>query len=163
MFGNDFDIEKRNYNVVKKEQQVKPINIELYRGFYGDLNKFKQDDQFYYFDPATSEQRQLWFTSRYITYYNPIEYAINHGDWFMTYSIPAKKHVEITHYEDGRQGESPRNMGEDSTKNSSIWQGIELPQGWLWSYKTEKFIGCTLVLKVPKTSVRPCEEVMKSL
>lgn len=148
--------------VIKKEEQVKQITIPLYRGFSGNLSNIKMEGDYYILSPEKAEQGMLWFTHPYINYYNPIEYAKNHGDWFMSHKLSVKKHIEIEHHEDGSTYEGiPQYFRQlaKPTENNKYYAGIELPDGWVFSYKTEKFIGCTIKIKIHKDMVVKSESI----
>lgn len=147
--------------VIKKEVKVVPYSLTLYRGFDADLNSLKQDEQFYYLSPERSEQGQMWFAHAFINAYNPLQYAKNHGSLLLTYPLDVKKHIQVNHSQDGKSHNSvPDYFNELSvpTENCRYYAGIELPDGWIFSYKMEKFIGCSLKLKVPKNSIVPVQE-----
>lgn len=150
------------HKVVSSKEIKKPMTLDLYRGFNADLESLEQDNQYYYLSPKQAEQGQLWFTHPYINYYNPIEYAKNHGEWFMTYKLPVVKHIQLLQWDDGGTSESLPdwwNKVAEPTSNGRFHAGIELPEGWVFSYKTEKFIGCKIKIKVPKQSVVPSDSV----
>lgn len=165
---NDFDdFFKDLFNtpqkkVLNKKEQIVYKTLPLYRGFDADLNTIKTEGNFYILSPERAEQGMLWFTHPYIRGYNPIEYAKNHGEWFMTYHLVVKKHVEVEHYEDGSTYEGIPdyfNKLTAPTENSRYFMGIELPEGWVFSYKMEKFIGCKIKIKVRKDQVVPSDAV----
>ena len=95
----------------------------------------------------------LWFTHKFIEVYDPIEYAKEHGDWVLTYPLEATKHYDEVEYEDGSiESKAPEEIIEkaDPFRNNrfSCRMGynefcIELPEGWYWAYKMEKFIVTT--------------------
>ena len=150
------------HSVVSKKETHKPMMLKLYRGFDADLSTLEQDDRFYYFSPKKAEQGQLWFTHQYINYYNPIEYAKNHGQWFMTYELPVIKYGQLLKWSDGSENESLPDWWHkvaENTRDGRFYAGLRLPQGWVFSYKTEKFIGCRVKIKVPKNHVVSSEDV----
>jgi hypothetical protein len=145
------DLEKRQ--LIKSEEKTLPKLLKLYRGFDADLESLEQDEQYYYFSPKKAEQGQLWFTHPYINAYNHIQYARDRGEWFMQYELPCVKHVKIDYWDDGSNSESLPEwwyQKVNPTQNSQYHAGIELPEGWVFSYKMEKFIGCKIKIKVPK-------------
>lgn len=149
-------------NVVRKEEKIVSYTIKLYRGFNADLNQLEQEGDYYILSPKRSEQGMMWFTHPYIGIYNPIEYAKNHGDWFFQYSLPTKKHIEVQHHDDGSTYEGiPQYFQKLSqpTENNRYYAGIELPEGWVFSYKTEKFIGCSIKIKVRKSAIVPSDSI----
>lgn len=159
MFG-DFPANKAN--IIGQEEKTVPMTLELYRGFDADLQTLEQDDRFYYLSPRKAEQSQLWFTHRYIRHYDPVDYAKNKGRWFMRYELPVKKHIKFLTWDDGAKSESLPNWWYDKvdpTQDGKFHAGIELPDGWVFSYKTEKFIGCRVNIKIPKAWVVPSSSV----
>lgn len=142
--------------VIKQEERVIPYTLTLYRGFNADLKDLEQDSQHYYLSPKRSEQGLLWFTHKFINGHDPLEYARNHGEWLLTYPLTVKKHIQVNTRENGEEYNSiPDYFSKftQPTENSRFYAGIELPEGWLFSYKYEKFIGCNHKLKVLKTHI----------
>lgn len=142
--------------IVKREPpQVKPVTLELYRGCHPDSVKNG------IISPERSEQGMLWFTHKLITGYNPIQYAATHGDLLLTYPLTCKKHFELIHWSDGFVAEDVpvaiRDKSE-STENCRFYAGYELPEGWVFTYKHEKFIGCTHKLRITPDMIRKSEE-----
>ena len=136
--------------------------LELYRGFDVDLNTLEREGNFYILSPKRSEQGMMWFTHRFINHYNPIQYAAGHGDLFLTYSLRCKKHIQTIRWSDGETQETtPQEILDKNipTENCRFYSGIELPEGWVFSYKMEKFIGCSIKLKVTKDMIRKSKEV----
>jgi hypothetical protein len=147
-------------NVISQENKIIPYKLTLYRGFYGNLEDLKQDNNYYYFSPEGGQQGFLWFTHLFINHYNPIEYAKNHGIWLLKYPLMVKKHIEINTQENGEQFNSIpdyfHNMV-NPTANNRFYSGIELPEGWFFSYKMEKFIVCEKEIKAKKSWVSEIE------
>lgn len=156
-FDDELDAAKEKIRkrgkVVKKELKTEPFSLKLYHGSKADLESIKQGSN-YVLDPNQSEQGLLWFTHQFINGYDPLEYAKGHGDWVLEYPLETKKHFDEVQYEDGTiEQKAPDEMVEkmDTTKNSrfmcsfgSMFSGgycIELPEGWYFTYKHEKFIG----------------------
>ena len=81
--------------------------------------------------------------------------------------MKSKKHEKIVTYEDGyvetysivnndivTSGYGNNEIKADTQKSSSIYNGIELPPHWYWSYKFEKHIVCDSDLILSKDNVR---------
>ena len=144
---------KKRGKVVKEELKTELFSLILYHGSKADLESIKQGSN-YVLDPNKSEQGLLWFTHEFINGYNPLEYAKGHGDWVLEYPLETKKNFNEVQYEDGTiEQKAPDEIMDkmDITKNSrfmcssgSMFSGgycIELPEGWYFTYKYEKFIG----------------------
>tara|TARA_Y100000034_G_C6867737_1_gene395689 strand:- start:614 stop:1162 length:549 start_codon:yes stop_codon:yes gene_type:complete len=138
-------------SVVNIERKTEPHVIELYRGFDANLNELERHGGSYVLSPAKSEQGMLWFTHQFMTHYDPLEYAKSHGDLLLTYPLECQKHWDEVTYENGDiEQKSPKDIESqaNSIENSrlrcvSFSYCLELPEGWYWTYKTEKFIGTT--------------------
>lgn len=144
--------------VIKRETRTEPYTLKLYRGFTADLKELEQDNQFYFLSPKKSEQGMIWFTHQFINGYNPLDYAENHGSLLLTYPLQVKKHIQTNHQRNNKTWDSiPDYFAKLScpTENCRFYAGMELPEGWVFSYKYEKFIGCQIKLKVPKNWVTP--------
>jgi hypothetical protein len=142
--------------VVRRQEKIEFFTLPLYRGFNGNLNNLHTEGDYYIFSPGKSEQGMLWFTHPYIRHYDAVEYAKNHGKYYFEYPLLAKKHIEVEHHEDGSTSNGiPKYFSKmaNPTENSRFHMGIELPKGFVFSYKTEKFIGCTIKIKVKKEDV----------
>jgi len=149
IFGDDFDITKiraqlkARGKMVSVKKKSKKSFIEIYHGFNQDPKFFN-----YEFDPIKSEQGLLWFTHKYIRVYNPIEYATGKGDYLLTIKLPTTLHCNVVTYENG---ESEEKIGDELRDMANPYENcryyldfdklIELPQGWFFTYKHEKFIG----------------------
>lgn len=162
---DDFFKLGKNHKIVKQDvPKVQNYTLELYRGFNGNFEEIKKEGDFYILNPKRSEQGMLWFTHRYISHYNPIQYAATHGDYFLTYPLKCKKHIQILHWDDGTTSETiPDDISKKSirTENCQFYQGIELPEGWVFTYKTEKFIGCSNELRITKDMIQESKNVLE--
>ena len=142
-------IRKRG-NVVKSERKTEIYTLDLYHGSKADINSLEREGDNFTLNPDKSEQGLLWFTHIFIRGYDPEEYAKAHGDWVLAYPLKTVKHYDEIEYEDGSvESKAPEEMVAkvDPLKNSRLscfgTYCIELPKGWYWTYKTEKFIGTT--------------------
>jgi hypothetical protein len=157
------DFFKSTSTVTHREApRIKDVILTLYRGF--DPHTAKQEGDSFILSPERSEQGMLWFTHDLIGgHYNPIEYAAGHGSLFLTYPLHCKRHVETAHWSDGTESDSTPDYFHskvEPTENCRFHMGYELPEGWVFSYKMEKFVGCTHTLRVPKSMVRPSAEML---
>lgn len=78
------------------------------------------------------------------------------GEFLLTYPLDCVKHIERRIYDDGSHYDGiPDEILDltDPTTNSKFHMGIELPDGWVFSYKFEKFIGCSTELHVSKEMI----------
>jgi len=142
---------KARGSVIKTERKTEPYTLELYRGFNTDLTNLEREGDSYILSPENSEQGMMWFTHQFIGHYNPLEYAKSHGDLLLTYPLQCIKHWDEITYENG---DVDQRFPEDVDSQSDFTQNnrfhclyraycLELPEGWYWTYKTEKFIGTT--------------------
>lgn len=135
-----------------------PYTLKLYRGFNGNLDEIHRDSGGQLIlSPRKSEQNMIWFTHEFIRGYNPIAYAKSHGRYLLTYPLEVKRYFYKVHYEDGSSYEFvPAEFMEltNPTENCRFHAGIELPEGWVFTYKHEKFIGCTKELLVSRDMIQ---------
>lgn len=151
--------EKQKYKI-KSPPQQKNITINLYRGF--NYLPPPNPNGTYTLSPQNSEQQSLWFTHDYISRnIDPIEYAQSHGKYFLIYPLEAIKHYQTVSYKPPYDNESPYtiipeeiNNLTNTTENCRFYSGIELPEGWLFSYKTEKFIVSTIPIIITKDMIQ---------
>lgn len=161
LFDDEFDMKDWREKIKKRGQviDVKTIaqkdSLTLYHGFNKDPSLFN-----YEFDPKKSEQGLLWFTHKFIRVYHPVEYASGKGNYMLTYELPIVKHYNVLTYEDGSQeNKQPDNMRSlieptENCKFMGIYDFvIELPKKWFFSYKHEKFIGTSEILKASKNQI----------
>ena len=153
-FENMFDVGEPD-KIIRTETKIIPYELTLYRGFDADLASLEQDATHYYLSPKQSEQGMLWFTHILIrSHDDPIEYAKNHGNLLLTYPLKMKRHIKINHLENGKTTNALPDYFYNlvnPSKNGKFDMGLELPDGWVFSYKNEKFIGCQIKLKAPKS------------
>lgn len=143
-----------------KEQRVsEPYELVLYRGLRIDPNNIPAQMTL---DPSKSDQGLLWFTHSFIRAYNPIEYAKNHGDVLLTYPLQCKRHYILATYDDGSQDKEideemiSKAISYENSRFLASWPYCyELPNGWVFSYKMEKFIGCAIPLTVTREMLSP--------
>lgn len=144
---------------VKKIKKVNPsesknFQLILYRGF----DHFKEsDNNSIILSPERSEQKLLWFTHKMINGYDPMEYVSGKGKYLLEYPLNCIKHSKKIEYDDGSFSERIPEEILDKTEpseNCKYYMGIELPDGWMFAYKTEKFIVCDHDLIVQKNMVK---------
>jgi len=155
MFGDGYmdDIRekiKKRGKEVKRERKTEPFGIELLRGFDADLNTLEKQGENFLLSPKQSEQGVMWFSHMHITHYDYRDYVKGRGEWLLTYPLQATKHYDNVTYEDGSvEARTPEELQNKAVPTEpSQWRAmwgsvVELPSGWLWSYKTEKFITTT--------------------
>lgn len=133
------------------------FTLELYRGFDADLSKIQKDKNgLLIFSPKKSEQGLIWFTHQMISHHDPVEYAKAHGEWLLTYPLQCIRHFTRHWYDDGDYYDDiPESIKKLTlhTENCRYYMGIELPDGWVFSYKTQKFIGCSKELLVDMSMI----------
>ena len=146
LFGN----ETKKKEVNKDAPSTKNITLQLYRGFDADLSHLEKSGQNYILSPVKCEQGLLWFSRN-------IRDAQGRGKYILEYQLQCIKHFQTIKYNDGSSYEQvPQEILDKSnpTENSNIWQGIELPDGWFWSYKTEKHIVCSKNIVVSPNMIK---------
>lgn len=135
--------------------------LKLYRGFDVEIDKLRKEGRFYVLSPNKSEQGLIWFTHDYIRGYDPIEYVKDRGSHILTYHLKCKKHFEEVHWDDGSTStRTPEHIDEltNPYEDCQFYMGIELPNGWVFSYKNEKFIGCSKELKIIPDMLQKSED-----
>ena len=131
--------------------QSESYTLTLYRGFDADLNKLRRSNGNYILSPHKSEQGVIWFTHALINGYDPKEYISGRGQYTLEYPLVCKRHFQRVHYDDGSHYDDiPEGIlaKSEPTENCRFYRGFELPEGWFFSYKMEKFIVCTIPLIV---------------
>lgn len=154
-------------SVVNVERKTEPLTFNLYRGFDANLAELEKQGDSYILSPDKSEQGMLWFTHQFITHYNPVEYASSHGEFLLTYPLQCQKYCDEITYENGyTEKRSPKEIEDQDnpTENNrlrcvSFEYCLELPEGWYWTYKNEKFIGTTNKIVVSPNMVSKHELV----
>ena len=169
IFGDDwFDTPRRKVVEVLKPQS-KPYILDLYRGFALDLDSVERRGDSIILSPSKSEQGLIWFTHKFInvnsspdsSYPSYIDYAINQAKkhnredvYLLKYPLKCTKHTQTKVYDDGSTYDDIPSDIIDKTnpyENCRFHMGIELPRGWVFTYKNEKFIGCSIDLKIEES------------
>ena len=161
MFGDIREKIKKRGKEVKRERKTEPYSFELYRGFDANLDDLEKVGENFILSPKKSEQGMIWFTHQFIGGYNAQDYVSGRGEWLLTYPLQSVKHYDNVAYEDGSvESRAPDEVVDkvQSTENSR-WSCfgsycLELPEGWYWTYKTEKFIGTTNKITVQPNMIR---------
>tara|TARA_R110000824_G_scaffold33443_3_gene107176 strand:+ start:734 stop:1249 length:516 start_codon:yes stop_codon:yes gene_type:complete len=136
--GDMFGYADKPSKVIKVDPPAtREVTLTLYRGLDADMDSLEKRGDGYILSPHKSEQGAIWF-SQYL------DVARGRGEWIIKYPLKATKHYERRHKEDGDYYDVAPETGDDNPlENSKIYGGVELPEGWLWSYKTEKHIIAT--------------------
>lgn len=158
IFPDIFSIKK--HDIISEEQITEEETINLYRGF--DINKnddianaFKKTPTGdYILSPKKCEGGVLWFSSD--LQINPMQYS-GGGDYLLTYPLTIKKHYIKTTYDDGKIHNIAIDNDIDPTKNSKYMDNgncvYELPDGFYFSYKTQKHIICDKEIEISPSMI----------
>lgn len=146
---------KARGKIVKKQRHSEPFPFMLYRGFDADLDSLEKIGENFVLSPKRSEQGMLWFTHIFANIRRWIDPA-ERGEWFLKYPLQgAIKHWDEVIYENGdSEKRSPDEMEDESramgnkrfacfTKFQDGEYCIELPEGWYFTYKNERYIATT--------------------
>ena len=130
----------------KQELVVKTI----YRGFDAEIDKIdKTPDGKFILDPKKCEQNSLWFSDRRAD-------AEGRGEFILEYQLPCVKHSQKKIRDDGSSFDVVPEEIEaqtEPTENCRFHMGVELPEGWFFSYKVQKYIICTIKIEIEQGSV----------
>jgi len=141
--------------------RTEPNTLMLYRSLVSeDLSRLEKSGGQYILNPSTSEQGLLWF-SHDLSRHGGVQYVAGRGKYILTYPLECVRHVETIHYDDGSSyNRVPKEIEEksDPTSNSPVYMGYELPGGWFFSYKMEKFIVCDHPLAVDPSMIQSNED-----
>lgn len=136
--------DKPKNEVRRDPPQTKQIILTLYRGFDADLNKLQKENDHYILSPHKSEQGVIWFS-------RDEEDALGRGKYLLTYPLSAIKHYQRVYYDnDNFHDEIPQEIVDKTNpyENCPFYGGIELPKGWFFSYKVQKYIVTNQPLKI---------------
>ncbi len=167
LFGkSDFPDVINHGKVVDESIETKKITLKLYRGITKhedgvNPELVEYDEEHYILKVNKFKDKLIWFT-------RDEDFANGYaGSALITYELPVVKHIKVLTYEDGHKEndffygnkdiKSAYGRGvisAESTSNSPLYYGIELPKHWYWSYKDEKHIVCDSDLIIPKRNVK---------
>lgn len=152
--------ERKRHEIIDPPTQ-REVELILYRGFR--YLPPANEDGTYTFSPDKSEQEALWFTHSFISGgYDAENYAKAHGDYLLTYPLMVIKHYQRICYDNNEDCReiTPEAIKElsDPSENCRFYAGYELPEGWFFSYKMEKFITCSVPLTVSKEMITKIQE-----
>lgn len=153
-------------NPISVESKSEPYTLMLYRGFDFDPAKMVVRDGKYVLSPRKSEQGLIWFSHDMQRIWNmrAVDYAKTHGSYLLSYPLTINKMYDLVTYEDGTTSTRPPSDMEipDSTENQRVMCSMnacyELPEGFVFTYKTEKFIGCSMDLLVDPSMISKIEQ-----
>jgi len=148
LFGSD---QPRPKIVSISKPRQKEYTLQLYRGFDVNIDNLKKRGKYLILSPEKSEQGLIWFTHNLIRGYDPVEYVQGRGSHVLTYPLECIRHLQDVLWSDGSTSTKiPDDIREltDPSQNCRFHMGIELPQGWVFSYKYEKFVGCSVELQI---------------
>jgi hypothetical protein len=139
-----------------------PFTLMLYRGFFGGVRPFlRVGGDSYVISPESFQQNVLWFTHPLIHGYDDyLDYARVHGTYLLTLPLLCWQHQQREVLNDGsRRSIIPAEIqGLDTTpegaEGSRFWCGIEVPEGWFFSYKIERFLCCERELVACRRHIR---------
>ena len=123
----------------------KPITLTLYRGINNQNELIDNGDDTYTLNVKRYPDKAIWFT-RNDDFANAYS-----GYALLTYKLEAVKHSNV--YDKVTSAYGRGEIESDSSNDSPISYGIELPIGWFWSYKAQKHIVCKQSLIIPKNNV----------
>jgi hypothetical protein len=149
-FQEEMEKTKDRRMVKKDPPSSENKTIILYRGFDADLNKLQKSGSNFIFSPKKSEQGVMWFSM-------DRRVAQGRGKHILEYPLQIKKHFQVIHYSDGSTyNDIPEEIKEQEhpTENCRFWGGIELPEGWFFSYKVEKHIICSVDIIVSPNMIK---------
>jgi hypothetical protein len=150
LFGPDDFSERPSITSVGVPQK-EPFVLKMYRGFVVDPHQLEKRGNYLILSPHKSEQGLIWFTHSYIRGYDPLEYVRGRGTHLLTYPLRCIKHFQEVQWSDGTSSTKIPDEIIDKTnpyENCRFHMGIELPEGWVFSYKTEKFACCSVNLEI---------------
>jgi len=141
----------KNRHIVSKEPPAfKTFITTLYRGFDANLDELNKENGNYILSPKKSEQGFLWFSQK-------LNIAKGRGEYILEYPLQVKRHYQTVHFNDGSSYEDvPEEILDQTipTDNCRFFAGMELPEGWFFSYKTEKHIVCSVPLIIHPNMIK---------
>ena len=148
-------LRRRKIKEVSRISESADFQIILYRGFDADLESLSRTSSGdYVLSPERSEQGVIWFA--HSLQRNPEQYYLGRGRFALQYPIIAKAHYDKVKYDNGevklRLNEQISHMANDFENSrfmNDMDRTIELPDGFLFSYKVQKHIICEKKIYVP--------------
>lgn len=141
--------EPQRKEISRDAPRTEPVVLTLYRGFDADLNALQKSGNQYILNTDRSDQGVLWFSCP--NFQNNALETATRGQYLLTYPLNAVRHIETIHYSDGSTYNNiPDAIHEQAqpTENCRFHAGYELPDGWAFSYKTQKYIICFQPLRI---------------
>jgi hypothetical protein len=143
-----------------------PSIIECYRGFKANLSGLEKEGDNFILSPKKSQEGFIWFThelqSNWLVEPNPKEYAAGHarGGYLLTYPLQCIRHYYLIEGPYGPREECPEEIKNKVTKTGKSRFGnfgacYELPEGWFFTWQTEKHIGCDKKIKISPKMLTP--------
>ena len=149
-FTEEMEKSKKKYIISKDAPSSKEIIVNVYRGFDANLGELKRENNNYILSPKKSEQGVIWFSRN-------LNVAKGRGEYILEYPLRLKKHFQTVRFNDGSNYEDiPEEIIEQThpTENCRFFAGMELPEGWFFSYKTEKHIVCSIPLLIKPEMIK---------
>jgi len=134
--------------------------LQLYRSFDVDVDSLEKLGPYLILSPKQGEQGLIWFTHNLIRMYDPKEYVRGRGSHLLTYPLHCIRHFQTIYFSDGTTSTRvPAQILEltEPTENCHYHMGIELPSGWVFSYKHEKFVCCSTKIRITPDMLQPVE------
>jgi hypothetical protein len=138
------DLFKKDFtqkNLTNEEEKKESRTISLYRNFDATMDDVDRDKNGnFIFSPQKCEQGVLWFAHDLQN--NPQQYYDRGGQYLLTYPLTVQYHYIEKTYDNGDVIKEPVTDYDARLENSREWAGYNLPEGFLFSYKTQKHIIC---------------------
>jgi len=147
-FEDFFERKNVQRNLTNEEEKTENKTINLYRNFDASMDDVDKDPNGnFIFSPRKCEQGVLWFAHDLQS--NPKQYYDRGGKYLLTYPLDIQyRYIERT-YDNGDVIKEPVSDWEAGFEDNSSWAGYNLPEGFKFSYKTQKHIICEKELIAP--------------
>lgn len=147
------DLGEDRKTLVNEVEKTKGVTITLFRNFDANMNEIEKDASGnLILSPRKSEQGVIWFA--HSLQRQPEQYYDRGKKYLLTYPLQASYRYIETTYNDGSTSQEPMTEGDVSTENSFTWIGYQLPEGFKFSYKTQKHIICEKDLMIPPNYIK---------
>jgi hypothetical protein len=154
----------KSRKVVSERVVKEPYEITCWRGF--DERSFLRDARReggrLLLGGDRAMEGMLWFTHslqpRWM--FDPMEYAMSRageGGYLLTYPLKCSRSFRRTVYDDGSDyQESPESVNATELNRRAVLGGslYELPEGWYFTWQTEKHIGFKGELEIDESMLR---------